>query len=218
MSSTTHSSGRSQPLRPLGNSEPRCCIRYQSLLGAHDLGHYRRTRHLSVASNPAYNPPSPGTSRQHPHESSPIVSPVPRRHLLQTSETHQWLDSPPLSPWASRMHSPVTAGPGAPHLSFNALLKHKETLIPLPKVEHSENSMGKRWVRWMHKSGMKHWVIPLSIAAAMCFKWAVTLGPYSGPLLVIISLFLEVGHANPLQVREHLRCTEITKRTGIGWN
>lgn len=48
------------------------------------------------------------------------------------------------------------------------------------KAEDDEASMGKRWVRRMHKNGNKEWVTALAIGAAACVKWAISLGSYSG--------------------------------------
>ncbi|KAF9556756.1 glucosyltransferase [Agrocybe pediades] len=40
--------------------------------------------------------------------------------------------------------------------------------------------MGRRWIRWVHKRGMKQWVLPGIVMSAVLFKWALALGPYSG--------------------------------------
>lgn len=44
----------------------------------------------------------------------------------------------------------------------------------------SGEGMGRRWVRWMHEKGMKHWVVSVAVVGAAWVKWAVGLGTYSG--------------------------------------
>jgi hypothetical protein len=41
-------------------------------------------------------------------------------------------------------------------------------------------SMGRRWIRWMHKRSMKEWVVPGVIATLTLVKFAIGLGSYSG--------------------------------------
>lgn len=43
-----------------------------------------------------------------------------------------------------------------------------------------EHGSGKRWVRWMHKHGMKQWVVPGAIVASIWVRWCMGLGSYSG--------------------------------------
>lgn len=53
----------------------------------------------------------------------------------------------------------------------------------LPSGERKVEAMGglgKRWVRWMHKQGMKYLVIPSTVLASVWVKWIVGLGSYSG--------------------------------------
>ncbi|EMD39848.1 glycosyltransferase family 57 protein [Gelatoporia subvermispora B] len=49
-----------------------------------------------------------------------------------------------------------------------------------PVGPRDEGGMGKRWVRWMHKQGLKRFVVLSSVLAAVWVKWAVGLGSYSG--------------------------------------
>ncbi|KAF6755794.1 glycosyltransferase family 57 protein [Ephemerocybe angulata] len=47
--------------------------------------------------------------------------------------------------------------------------------------EHAENgSMGRRWIRYMHKRGLKSWVVPSAVAFATLLKLALGVGSYSG--------------------------------------
>lgn len=40
--------------------------------------------------------------------------------------------------------------------------------------------MARRWVRWMHKHGIKNYVIPAAVLGAALIKWCIGLGSYSG--------------------------------------
>ncbi len=46
-----------------------------------------------------------------------------------------------------------------------------------------EMSMGRVWVRWMHKRNMKGWVVPALVAVSTLLKWCIGLGSYSGSSL-----------------------------------
>ncbi|KDQ62345.1 glycosyltransferase family 57 protein [Jaapia argillacea MUCL 33604] len=64
------------------------------------------------------------------------------------------------------------------HLSFSALVeleKEKEK----ERVEEM-SGMGRRWLKWMHRNGMKEWVLGAVIGGSMWVKWCVSLGSYSG--------------------------------------
>ena len=46
--------------------------------------------------------------------------------------------------------------------------------------EPEEPAMVRRWIRWMHKRGIKQWVVPLILLASALVKFAIGLGTYSG--------------------------------------
>jgi alpha-1,3-glucosyltransferase len=50
-----------------------------------------------------------------------------------------------------------------------------EKEIPL-----QEQGFGRRWLRWMHKNGVKHWVMPCTLLASALVRLCVGLGSYSG--------------------------------------
>ena len=129
-----------------------------------------------------------------------ILAPTPRRHLLETTESQHWLRTPPLSPSTSRGASPVfqnftqlppsskLAGSSNHHMSFSALAEIEKippsnSSIQIKTDEKNQDGnagMGKRWIRWMHKRGMKGWVTPSVIIASTWIKWCIGLGSYSG--------------------------------------
>lgn len=147
---------------------------------------------------------------------SEIISPIPRRHLtLQRSESQHWLGSPPLSPvsTASRAVSPLSFASVSPTRSrrrashsFSLLLDHDKrtstsTLATIPqgiaqsgeKIE-GPYSPARRWTRWMHKQGMRDWVVPLAILCSVLVRWCVGLGSYSGWLSHCVTYYM--AHKN----------------------
>ncbi|KAI0087799.1 ALG6, ALG8 glycosyltransferase family-domain-containing protein [Irpex rosettiformis] len=135
-------------------------------------------------------------------DQSDIVSPIPRRHLdLQRSESQHWLGSPPLSPISvnSRAISPLSFASTSPTRTRR---KHTQSITsllesdrerwkpPLPTIQQGVPSRGEKndlhnspargWVRWMHRQGLKDWVIIIAIVLSVLVKWCIGLGSYSG--------------------------------------
>ncbi|KAL4064874.1 glycosyltransferase family 57 protein [Scleroderma yunnanense] len=134
-------------------------------------------------------------------EPSEIVSPIPRRHLLQTSQNLHWLQlgSFPESDLQARCASPVSVASSvasvhpstssaSKHLSFSALQQQEITSRGTPSgplrkdLESNREDPGacRRWIRWMHKQGLKGLVVPSAIIASIWVKWCIGLGGYSG--------------------------------------
>ena len=139
----------------------------------------------------------------HSSDASEIIAPIPRRDLLHTYESNRWLHSPSHSPSSSRPVSPVSQIPGNFHrprhtrpFSFSTLMDHEKprrspvspSLLRNERMHtrlkgesgHEVHGAGKRWIRWMHKHGMKHWVVPVAILASAWIRWCIGLGSYSG--------------------------------------
>ncbi|KAG1844658.1 glycosyltransferase family 57 protein [Suillus subalutaceus] len=91
---------------------------------------------------------------------SEIIAPIPRRHLLQTSQSLHWLrvDTSSGDEWLNRGASPVSAS----------------------SVGSGTIGAGRRFVRWMHRNNMKNWMIPSAIAVSTLVKWCIGFGTYSG--------------------------------------
>ncbi|KAF4590166.1 Glucosyltransferase-like protein [Pleurotus pulmonarius] len=145
-------------------------------------------------------------SESQPHASPEILAPTPRRHLLESSESQHWLRTPPLSPSSSRGVSPVSLFSSASlerrvrttsYYSTRPSSSSLRTLFDSDKSKELagngngrkheasdkqdiEMSMGRMWVRWMHKRNMKGWVIPALVAVSTLLKWCIGLGSYSG--------------------------------------
>lgn len=119
---------------------------------------------------------------------SEIHAPIPRRHHLLQAESPQWMYTPSISPSSSRPVSPATAhGTFGRHtqLSFSALL---EEPVSQQRVMDGQRGWARKWVRWMHQSGRREWVIPISILGTAWLKWVVGLGGYSGLFLALTAL------------------------------
>lgn len=137
-----------------------------------------------------------------------ILSPTPRRHLLESSASQHWLRTPPLSATSSRAASPASAYGSTTsfqphrtlqhHTSFSSLLEREQAARGILKPgaarakSHeslkadaaAENAMGRRWIRWMHKRGIKQWVVPGGIILSMLVKVCMGLGSYSGKCIM----------------------------------
>ncbi|KAF7314320.1 Glycosyltransferase family 57 protein [Mycena kentingensis (nom. inval.)] len=128
------------------------------------------------------------------HDRPEILAPTPRqpfagnRHLLEQS-ARNWVDR--TSPTSSRAVSPISPTPRfaslaapSPHVKFPTSLSASTVAEDAPhqraRERESEHAMGRRWVRWMHKRGVKAWVVPCALMGATCVKLAVGLGSYSG--------------------------------------
>jgi alpha-1,3-glucosyltransferase len=119
---------------------------------------------------------------------SEIHAPVPRRHHLLQTESQKWLYTPSISPGSSRPVSPTVAHDRLsrhPQLSFSALLEEPTSQ---KRVVDEQRGWARKWVRWMHRNGMRGWVIPVSMVAAAWVKWLVGLGGYSGWSCLYVTL------------------------------
>lgn len=160
-------------------------------------------------------------------EKSEIISPIPRRHhYLQASESRHWLPSPSISPVSTRAASPSPSHPTTsprshrfpPRARLSSVIEQSGTqpfLFPSTsqpsirvrpadddKRASNEGSMSRRWVRWMHKQGMKHWVLPSVILISTWIKWSIGLGTYSGEYLSCVTqtfaqCLFDKGHNTP---------------------
>lgn len=152
-----------------------------------------------------------------------ILAPTPRRHLIESSASQHWLNTPPLSPLSTtRALSPqtfafppsgsnasISSSHGQGHTytarrrlsshsrSFSSVMLENEMQLGASgstsslhassgsvtrgkPPEPEEPAMVRRWVRWMHKRGIKQWVVPAILAASTLVKFTIGLGSYSG--------------------------------------
>ncbi|KAG6854653.1 hypothetical protein C0991_003301 [Blastosporella zonata] len=127
-----------------------------------------------------------------------IIAPTPRRHLLESSASQHWLRTPPLSPVSSRAASPASttshSQPKIYHKSFSALLEQSGSPTSLwarpslnvkstaadRQADASHASMGRRWIRWMHRRNLRAFIAPAAVGTAVLVKAALGLGSYSG--------------------------------------
>ncbi|KAI6140592.1 glycosyltransferase family 57 protein [Pisolithus tinctorius] len=145
------------------------------------------------------SPKGAGPSDAGPSE---ILSPIPRRHPLHSSESLTWLQvgsSHSEADFQARCISPASvtssvastypySSSASKRLSFSVLQQPDLTARGSrtgstrrgQETSRDDPGAGKRWVRWMHKQGMKAWVVPLAIATSAWVKWSIGLGDYSG--------------------------------------
>ncbi|THH19193.1 hypothetical protein EW146_g1921 [Bondarzewia mesenterica] len=109
-----------------------------------------------------------------------ILAPIPLRHsALQTPDlsSPRWAQTP--SPSSSRAISPAVSY--RQHLHFGTLMDAKERLGHDRDGEQRDSGgMGRRWLRWMHRHGMRDWVLLCAVLGSALVKWSVGLGTYSG--------------------------------------
>ncbi|KAJ3976924.1 glycosyltransferase family 57 protein [Lentinula raphanica] len=120
--------------------------------------------------------------------SSQIIAPTPRRPFLE-SDASSWLHTPPLSPVSSRgisptstrALSPYTSLAGNGHESISLILdKGASKLTNAKGLSISDSGMGRRWIRWSHKRGMRTSLVVLIFLASVFLKLCLGVGSYSG--------------------------------------
>lgn len=63
---------------------------------------------------------------------------------------------------------------------------HSTALMRLVADPHVKERVGweggfaRRWIKWMHKGGIKQWILPCVLLTTTWVKWATGLGSYSG--------------------------------------
>ena len=108
---------------------------------------------------------------------SDIISPFPRKHQHLQQHASHWLET--VSPGSTRPNSPSSVRSRSKSIStFPSLYTDEHR----GSIRHSarRSNLGRRWVRWMDKNGMKQWVVLCSVLVAAGVKWATGLGSYSG--------------------------------------
>lgn len=122
-----------------------------------------------------------------------ILAPQPRRHLIENST---WLRAQSQSPVSMRAVSPATSqtfshDPSSRmSIGRRTSLRHQSfsSIQGLSKIGSSQKTsqheldvgMGRRWLRWMEKQGMKDWIVPGAIVVSLYLKWCLGLGSHSG--------------------------------------
>lgn len=75
-----------------------------------------------------------------------------------------------------------SVGPSSRRSSSILLQRHHPHHRPGQEAgeEREKEGMGKVWIRWMHKRGIKTWTVPLLVLVSTLIKFCVGLGSYSG--------------------------------------
>ena len=101
------------------------------------------------------------------------------------------------------------------YASFSAVMEAGKE--PAPSQEE-EQGFGRRWLRWMHRNGFKHWVVPCTLLASVLVRWCIGLGSYSGTSSDYTYFYMMTSWSRCTQGRGRLPCSETTRPKGIGWN
>lgn len=82
---------------------------------------------------------------------------------------------------------------GAPRFSSFSLdpLQHSAIQKSLSKdstgkEKDVEHGAARRWLRWMHKNGLKAWIVPCIVVTTTWIKLCTSLGSYSGELILSV--------------------------------
>ena len=117
-----------------------------------------------------------------------------RHHALQLTPD-AWIRTP--SPSSSRAISPsspvrggfsLSRGSGRQHYRYTSFSTVTSTVMGTAGAGAGEGGQGareelgfgRRWLRWMHKNGVRHWVVPCTLIASALVRWCIGLGSYSG--------------------------------------
>ena len=60
------------------------------------------------------------------------------------------------------------------NVSFSAFMEAGKG----PPLSQVEQGFGRRWLRWMHRNGVKHWVVPCMLLASVWVWWWIGLSSY----------------------------------------
>lgn len=148
---------------------------------------------------------------------------MPLRHQALQPSPDAWIRTP--SPPSSRTISPTTSirgggfsrtsGHYSSYVSFSAVMEDGKG----PPLLQEEQGFGRRWLRWMHRNGVKHWVVPCTLLASVLVRWCIGLGSYSGMSPASYLLLYEMtSSSHCIQGRGLLPCLETTRLKGIGWS
>jgi alpha-1,3-glucosyltransferase len=120
-----------------------------------------------------------------------------RRAELPQKEAMHGLASPKRAAYQHMSASLLDDGEyGSPRIAARGIKLHA--------ADPDEPAMGRRWIRWMHRRGLRQYVIPGILSASIIVKLMIGLGSYSGPYILLGSLqrclfiyVLLIGHATP---------------------
>ena len=101
------------------------------------------------------------------------------------------------------------------YASFSAVMEAgREPVLS----QEEEQAFGRRWSRWMHRNGVKHWIVPCTLLASVLVRWCIGLGSYSGTSSVHTYFYMMTSWSRCTQGRGRSPCSETIRPKGIGWN
>ncbi|KAF5360802.1 hypothetical protein D9756_004908 [Leucocoprinus leucothites] len=122
---------------------------------------------LGVSSSLASNPSAQGGPTPHRRITSQSFSTLHQNQQHQSKEREGGLGLPSGARSSSLTHP-------RQHLRVNVHPRHGQEAVRV------DDGMGKVWIRWMHKRGIKAWTLPLLVLLSTLLKFCIGLGPYSG--------------------------------------
>lgn len=172
-----------------------------------------------------------------------IHSPTPKRHFLLQTESSDLLNSRPDTPFStistsSHVDSFSSSSPQRPllrqqTLSFSSLhanetkqsspskAERPATRLRLPSAsyvrEANESSLGRRWVKWMHRNRLDNHILLCMVSVAVLIKWFVGLSGYSGEFRAMPSRDPGDMSDGILQAKERLPILGTLRLRDTGW-
>lgn len=128
-----------------------------------------------------------------------------------TNHIRASLTSPSMRSHDKRLRKPssIVSLAGGPRGGVgDSRIGHSTALMALVADPHAkehggwEGGFARRWIRWMHREGIKQWILPCVLLTTTWIKWATGLGSYSGRasgrfLTAYITRFLFLGWNTP---------------------
>ena len=123
--------------------------------------------------------PSPAPSNRSTFSNYSTVN-APTNHIL-TSPSLRPYNHLPFSTKRSRKPSSVVSLAERTRGGVGSSTGHSATFTrPMVHRHAKERGFARGWIRWMHKEGIKHWILPCVLLTTSWIKWAIGLGSYSG--------------------------------------
>ena len=150
------------------------------------------------------------------------MAPVPLRHQALQPSPDAWIRTPSPPSGSSRTISPMTpirggfprASGNHSYASFSAVMgAGKEPVLS----QEEEQAFGRRWSCWMHRNGVKHWVVPCTLLASVLVRWCIGLGSYSGTSSDYTYFYTMTSWSRCTQGRGRSPCSKTMRPKGIGW-
>jgi len=150
--------------------------RKHTSITAKDSLHWLRTETPSPApSNQSFvsNYSVTNAARYHTHHPPTSPSMHPHNHLPYITRRSRKPSS--IGSLAERAR-----GGASSRMGFSSVLTRHAVNHHAKENGEWEGDFARRWIRWMHKEGIKRWILPCVLLTTTWIKWTIGLGSYSG--------------------------------------